>query len=505
MALRVELIQAANLPSDVQVVGVPVIKGADGLELVGDLSAFGALVQIDPQGTDRWRRQGFSAKVGQTLALLSNGEGPTIVLIGLGSAEGMDADRWRRAAAGFVRAAGEGGTGVFLFAPTEETDPSRALGAVMEGALLGSYRFDDFRSNPQSKFIETLLVVAHADGEEWALLQDAAARGERIGWAVRGARDLINTPPSDLTPWVMAERISHDLQNKPGLRVEVWGPERIQEERFGGLLGVSRGSGEPPRFLRADYDPPGHQGSPPHIVLVGKGITFDSGGLSLKTPEGMTTMKTDMSGAAIVMSVISACADLGVDVRITALAPITENMPGEHAIKPGDVLTIRNGSTIEVLNTDAEGRLVLADALSFATELGPDRIVDVATLTGAITMALGTSIAGLFGNDDRWNEQVRASGARVGEKLWPMPLPDEYADHIDSDVADMKNVGKAGQAGAIAAALLLERFVGEVPWVHLDIAGTGRSAESSGYLSKGATAFSVRTLIELLSTYTRGE
>jgi leucyl aminopeptidase len=242
-------------------------------------------------------------------------------------------------------------------------------------------------------------------------------------------------------------------------------------------------------------------GQVPHVVLVGKGITFDSGGLSLKTPGGMTTMKTDMSGAAAVLATISACGDLGVGVKVTAIAPVTENMPGGRAIKPGDVLTIRNGRTIEVLNTDAEGRLVLADGLSLAAELHPDAIVDVATLTGAAVVALGNSIAGLFGTDDALSARVRDASDRAGERTWPLPLPDEYAHHIDSEVADMKNMGKNGQAGAIAAALLLARFVGDVPWVHLDIAGPARSDEDSGILTKGGTGFGVRTLLELLTSY----
>jgi leucyl aminopeptidase len=237
------------------------------------------------------------------------------------------------------------------------------------------------------------------------------------------------------------------------------------------------------------------------VVLVGKGITFDSGGLSLKTAEGMVTMKTDMSGAAAVLATVSACGALGVRVRVTAIAPTTENMPGGRATKPGDVLTIRNGRTIEVLNTDAEGRLVLADGLSLASEMQPDAIIDLATLTGACVVALGTSIAGVFGSDDALVGRVRAASGRAGEGTWQLPLPDEYRSHIDSDVADMKNIGKAGQAGAIAAALLLARFVDGVPWVHLDIAGPARSDEDSGILAKGGTGFGVRTLLELLEAY----
>jgi leucyl aminopeptidase len=284
----------------------------------------------------------------------------------------------------------------------------------------------------------------------------------------------------------------------------VWDERRIADERMGALIGVSRGSTEPPRFVRADYEPADPleiNGRVPHVVLVGKGITFDSGGLSLKTADGMVTMKTDMSGAACVLCTVAACGDLGVRVRVTALAPVTENMPGGGAMKPGDVLTTRRGLTIEVLNTDAEGRLVLADALSLAAELCPDAIVDVATLTGAATSALGTSVAALFGNRESFVGSLQRAGARAGEQLWPLPMPDEYWDHLDSDVADMKNTGRPGQAGAISAAMLLARFVGDVPWAHLDIAGTGRSSEASGYLTKGGTAFGVRTLLELLRTY----
>jgi leucyl aminopeptidase len=242
-------------------------------------------------------------------------------------------------------------------------------------------------------------------------------------------------------------------------------------------------------------------GRVPHIVLVGKGITFDSGGLSLKGAESMMTMKTDMSGAATVLATVSACADLGVRVRVSAIAPVTENMPGGKATKPGDVLVIRDGQTIEVLNTDAEGRLVLADGLSLAAELQPDAIIDLATLTGAAVVALGGSIAGLFGNDQALVDKVREAGSRAGEATWQLPLAKEYRSHIKSEVADMKNIGKAGQAGAIAAALLLERFVGEIPWVHIDIAGPARSDEDEGVLTKGGTGFGVRTVLELLRAY----
>jgi leucyl aminopeptidase len=234
---------------------------------------------------------------------------------------------------------------------------------------------------------------------------------------------------------------------------------------------------------------------------VGKGITFDSGGLSIKTAEGMETMKTDMSGAAAVLATMAALPDLAPDVAVLGIVPATENMPGGRATKPGDVLTIRNGKTVEVLNTDAEGRLVLADGLSLAVESGVDAIVDLATLTGACIVALGPRIAGLMGNDDRWTDQVRSAAERAGEAVWRLPLPEEYRRSIDSDVADVKNIGSDRYGGALTAGLFLREFVGDVPWAHLDIAGPARSGEDEGYLRKGGTGWGVRTLVELLTSY----
>ncbi len=287
---------------------------------------------------------------------------------------------------------------------------------------------------------------------------------------------------------------------------EILDEDAIVAARLGGLLGVAAGSAQPPRLIKLVYDPSAEHalrredGSVPTVVLVGKGITFDSGGLTLKTFDGMTTMKTDMSGAADVIATLGACRALGVRVRVVGLAPTTENMPGGRAVKPGDVLEIRNGKTIEVLNTDCEGRLVLADGLSLAVEEAPDAIVDLATLTGACVVALGPKIAGLMGNDDRLISAVQAASQRAGEPTWPLPLPKAYRSAIDSEVADMKNHSKRG-GGALTAGLLLQEFVDDRPWVHLDIAGPSRSDDDSGDVRKGATGFGVRTLLELLRTY----
>jgi leucyl aminopeptidase len=436
-------------------------------------------------------REGFKGKVGQVLKLAGTA-GPRVLVVGLGPADGLDAERWRRGAAALVRSAGEGGDAALLV-------PGDAPGAALaEGSVLAAYRFDAYRSKPSPRALDRLLVVTDSES-----VRESVRRGVIVAEAVCFARDLVNTPPSDLNPTELAGRVSERLRDRPGTTLEVWDKDKIEAERLGGLLAVARGSDQPPRLIMATYVP-AHplesDGHVPHVVLVGKGITFDSGGLSLKTPDGMTTMKTDMSGAAIVLAAISVCGELDVRVRVTAIAPVTENMPGPSAIKPGDVFRARNGATIEVLNTDAEGRLVLADGLSLAAELEPDAIVDVATLTGAQVVALGRSIGALFGSDPALMDRLAEAGRLAGEPLWPMPLPDEYADHIDSEVADMKNVGRAGEAGSIAAALLLARFVGDVPWAHLDIAGPSRASESSGYLTKGGTAFGVRTLLEYLSS-----
>ncbi|MCL4445966.1 MAG: leucyl aminopeptidase [Actinobacteria bacterium] len=504
MALSVKVTTSAeHAPPDLVAVGVPVVATGNGPKLPEGLppsvGGFALPETLDPRWCERHR---FKAKVGEVLDLHGL-EGPGRLLVGLGDEESVDEESWRRAAASFVRASGAGGSALLVvpqgcmgLAPADLGD------AVTVGAILGSYRFDSYRSKRDSNpsTVERLDVCAGPLDE----VEGGVRRGTIFAAATSFARDLVNTPPSDLTPLSLAAKINEVLSHKEGVTLQVWDEERIADERLGGLVGVSRGSNESPRLLRADYTPKNPvevNGRIPYIALVGKGITFDSGGLSLKTAEGMTTMKTDMSGAAVVMAVLSVCSDLDVRVRVSAIAPVTENMPGGSAIKPGDVVTIRNGKTIEVLNTDAEGRLVLADALVLATELLPDAIVDVATLTGAAVVALGTEIAPIFGTDAALVDQICMASKRSGEKLWRMPLPDEYQDHIDSEVADMKNVGKPGQAGSIAAALLLREFTGDVAWAHLDIAGPARSSELVGYNPKGGTGFGVRTLLELLARY----
>ena len=460
-------------------------------------------------------RHGFTGKVGQTLTLRAAGANGTpqgtvdlnhaeVVLVGVGDRSLLDGDRGleslRRASAAFVRAAGHGGSAALLLPDIGiDIGVEQSAAAVAEGAVLASYRYDAYRTGDHPGTLEGLVIVT-AGRSDISPAGAGATVGARVAESVGLARDLVNEPPSSLTPEKFADVFIERFAEVEEVTVEVWDHQRIVSERLGGLLAVSQGSTQPPRLVRVDYrpaDPLVIEGRVPHLALVGKGITFDSGGLSLKTATGMETMKTDMSGAAVVLSAVDAAAAQGARIRITAFAPLTENMPGGSATKPGDVLTTRSGKTIEVLNTDAEGRLVLADGLTLAAEVEPDAIIDVATLTGAAVVALGNEIGGLFGNDDHLIAQVRAAGERAGEPLWPLPLPDDYRSHIESSIADMRNIGRPGEAGSISAALLLREFVADVPWVHLDIAGPARSDENSRYLTKGGTGFGVRTLVAL--------
>jgi leucyl aminopeptidase len=293
------------------------------------------------------------------------------------------------------------------------------------------------------------------------------------------------------SPETMAE-IAVEMAAGTGIEARVLDETQIEQERLGGLRGVSLGAANPPRLVELRYEP---DDAKAFLAVVGKGIVFDSGGLSIKPAKSMEEMKTDMSGAAAVFGAVQAIARLGLPVKVVGITPLTENMPGGAAIRPGDVLHTRNGKTIEVLNTDAEGRLVLADGLALAVEQEPDLIVDLATLTGACMVALGKKIAGLLGTDEAV-EQVAAAAAAAGERVWHLPLPDDYRKGIDSDVADMKNTGDR-YGGAIFAALLLKEFAGDGPWAHLDIAGPARAPETDGYILKGGTGFGVRTIVEL--------
>jgi leucyl aminopeptidase len=440
---------------------------------------------------------GFEGKANQVLVLPAV-TGPTLIAVGVGDLADISPNVLRAAAAALVRAAGKRATVATALADLEGVDARSAAQAVVEGALLASYKYTGLKSDPSAG--PTLTGFSLVVGEKrTAGARLGVDRGVATATATHLARDLANTPPSHLTARQFAER-AVDAAAAAGLGVEVFNKDELAAMGCGGMIGVNKGSAEPPRVVRLTWSPRNATG---HLVLVGKGIVYDSGGLSLKPSDGMhAKMKMDMSGAAAVLGAMTALKALRCRTAVTGYLMCTDNMPSGSAMKLGDVLTFRNGKTAEILNTDAEGRLVLADGLSLGVESAPDAIVDIATLTGAAMGALGTKIAAVFGNDQAFLEQVKAAAARSDESLWQMPLAREYRKLLDSQVADMKNVG-GPYGGAILAALFLSEFVGEVPWAHLDIAGTMDSDSDDGWLSKGATAFGTRTLIELATSFSR--
>jgi leucyl aminopeptidase len=332
------------------------------------------------------------------------------------------------------------------------------------------------------------------------LLAGGVERGRIIGEAVNLARDLINEPSSTLTPTELAER-ARETATRFGLDIDVLDETRMKEMGMGALLGVARGSDEPARLITLRYTPEGvgHAGSEV-IAIVGKGITFDSGGISIKPAEGMEKMKYDMSGAASTLAAMSAIAQLKPGVEVLGVMPATENMPSGRAYKPGDVLRAMSGKTIEVINTDAEGRLILADAITYARKLGATRIIDLATLTGAVSIALGTVNVAVLGNDQDFIAEVREAAREVGERFWQLPMDDDYRDLIKSDIADIKNSG-GRYAGTITAAYFLREFAEETPWVHLDIAGTAWENERKAHMAKGPTGVAIRTLINYVCNH----
>jgi leucyl aminopeptidase len=442
---------------------------------------------------------GFDGKADETLLVPAPGLGaPAALLIGLGAKDKLTLDALRRAAAALARKAAKAQTVATTLLDAvpagSNVAASAAAQALAEGFTMGSYRFLRYKGKGEPHATAQVIVLGQKDGA----IQAALDRGAAVARAVAWARDLVNEPAGTLTPSALAEQAQRAAE-EGGLSIEILDEVAIANEGLGGLLGVSLGSAEPPRLIKLTYEPRGK--SRGTVALVGKGITFDSGGLSIKPAEGMETMKTDMSGAAAVIGAMSVLRRAGVRTRVVAFVPTTENMPGGRAIKPGDVLKIRNGKTVEVLNTDAEGRLILADGLSLAVEEQPDAIIDLATLTGACVVALGMKVAGLMGNHDDWVHQVGAAADRAGEPVWHLPLPESYRKDLESEIADLKNITGNRGAGALTAGLFLSEFAGDVPWAHLDIAGPARAGADDGYAVKGGTGFGVRTLVEVLSSF----
>lgn len=480
----------AETTADLQV--LPVFAGEEGPEPADGVTDSG-LTQVLPSPlSDLFAHYALTGKPGELSQFPVSRDGGLVRLALLGVGSGSP-DDLRKAGAALSRAA-RGKEHVALAWPG---GGGEAATAFAEGALLASYTFTlKTAETPKGQRPAAVIDVVGDTAE----LASALTLGSDLAGATALARDLINTPSLTKNPEWMATR-ADEVAESAKLALRVWDENDLAEQGFGAILGVGQGSSRPPRLVQLSYTPENPTG---HVVLVGKGITFDTGGLSLKPNDNMSLMKTDMSGSAIVLAVLSALASVGAGVRVTGLLALAENAFAGDSTRIGDVLTTYTGKTVEVLNSDAEGRLVLADAMGYAsTELAPDVLVDVATLTGAAKLALGTGIGALYSNDDALSKDLEVAGRDSGEPLWRMPLTEEYVPTTESRVADLANIGTRGgdfgPAGATDAALFLREFTGGLPWAHLDIAGPGRSMKESGVLSKGGTAFATRTLLRWLA------
>ncbi|MSP37033.1 MAG: leucyl aminopeptidase [Deltaproteobacteria bacterium] len=461
-----------------------------------------ALRAVDRQLKGHLRRRmtqsKFTGSEASTLLYTSAGNLPAgqILLIGLGAAP-VSGDTWRKVGARARKEAHAIGASdiALYFAPDKQQEISAAA-ALLEGLLLAAYQFSKYRSKPNGTAAIKSLTLLRSGLKKTAALQNALNAAQVLVPAVCLARDLVNEPPSVATARFLGARTLEYCRGR-GLSVEVWNKKKIEAMKLAGLLAVNRGSLEEPRFIKIHYQPA--RKAKKKVVLIGKGITFDSGGLSLKPSKSMETMKLDMAGGAAVIATMSCLSKLDLDIEVTGYVPTTDNLPGHNAQKPGDVIRYMNGKTIEVLNTDAEGRLILADALALGARQKPDYMINLATLTGACMTALGTQVGGIFSNHQQLADHLMRASQEAGEKLWQLPLVKEYKELIKSSVADMKNIGGA-HGGAITAALILQEFVGDTPWAHLDIAGPAFAESDNALGPKGGTGFGVRTLVRFLST-----
>jgi len=468
----VRQLQPGEIDADLLVVGLH-----EGEELPAELA--GAPGANDAKGDFR------------KLALLHPEQPARVLVVGLGKREEADAERLRLAAAVAAKQAGKLEAASLAWLLPESDDEEATADAIVTGTILADYRFDRLKSSdpgdPPAPRIESLTLV----GPEG--LSEAAEAARICAAAQNRARDLQSLPSNIATPSYLGRRARELASHHDKVNAETIGREEIAAKAMGGIVAVSQGSAEEPQMIVLRYE---GGGSGPALGLVGKGVTFDTGGISLKPSASMHEMKMDMSGAAAVLEAVGAITELALPVNLIAVVPATENMPSGTAIKPGDVITMYSGKTVEVNNTDAEGRLILADALAYAVELGAERIVDLATLTGAVLMALGSTYAAVISNDDELSGEVEEAGARTGELVWRLPLHQEYKDLIKGTVGDLTNAAAKRKAGTIYAGSFLEEFVGETPWAHVDIAGTAWDV-GRPYTGNDASGFGVRLLVEL--------
>jgi leucyl aminopeptidase len=422
-----------------------------------------------------------------------------LLLVGAGKREQANTATLRKVAGAGLRNLKGRGVHKWVFLVREGDATGDSAQAIAEGALAADFESDKYKTDKKNdKFIESLTIAGYADSEK-DVAEKGIARGRTIADAQNFARDLVNEPSNKLTPRILADR-AEAMAKEAGLSVEILDEKKIADLKMGALLSVAQGSVEPPRMIVITYTPANPKPGAPVIGLVGKAVTFDTGGISIKPSDGMEKMKYDMAGGATMIGVMRALATLKPNVKVICVVPATENMPGGKAQKPGDIQTAMSGKTIEVLNTDAEGRLILADGIHYAKQLGATHLVDAATLTGAVVVALANVNVGVFGSDQAWTDKLLASAKAAGEKMWQLPTDDEYREFIKGSFADIQNISSGKGGGAITGAMFLKEFSGDTPWIHLDIAGTAWNDDAKPWLAKGPTGVALRTLVHLVTS-----
>jgi len=491
MQVEVQAVAPEQVEADVLAVPLAAGGGEGALDrLDGPLD--GLLARLADQGE-------LKDEIGRAAVVHVDGKlaAARVAGAGVGPRDRVDADALRTAAAAVVHASGEFAKRIaWVIDDSLPLSPADQARALVDGTLLGGYDPARWKRESDRPTVETLVLCGEAEG-----LDEAAARAATIAAWTNRARDLVNSPPNEATPERLEARAQEIASTVQHVTAEALGPDEIHAQGMGALAAVAQGSDNPPRLVVLRYDPPEPARTDLVLGLVGKAVTFDTGGISLKPSLHMEDMKGDMAGGAAVIEATGAIAELGLPLRVITVAGATENMPSGHAYRPGDIITAANGKTIEVTNTDAEGRLVLADALWYARGQGATHILDLATLTGAMEVALGDFYAGVFANEDSWRDQVVEAGEASGDHAWPFPMHPRYRRYVDSVFADMKNSSDLRQAGAVLAAAFLEEFAGDGPWAHADIAGPAFLERSRGdYLSqRGGTGYGVRLIVELAS------
>src|SRR6516165_5453711 len=423
-----------------------------------------------------------------------------LLIIGAGKRDQFNSITLRKIAGVAVRYLKSRGVHNFVFVVREGNTNEDTAQSITEAFLVSDFETDKYKTEKKNdKHIDTISVAGHSDSEK-ATAEKGMTRGRVIGEAQNFTRDLVNEPSNKLTPRILAEK-AEAMAKEAGLMVEILDEKKIADLKMGALLSVAQGSVEPPRMIVATYAPANAKPGTPVIGLVGKAVTFDTGGISIKPADGMEKMKYDMAGGATMIAIMRALAALKPNVKVICVVPSTENMPGGRAQKPGDIQTAMSGKTIEVLNTDAEGRLILADGVHYAKLLGATHLIDAATLTGAIVVALANVNVGVFGSDRAFTDKLLSSAKTAGEKMWPMPVDEEYREFIKGTVADIQNISSGKGGGATIGAMFIKEFTGDSPWIHLDIAGTAWNDDAKPWLAKGPTGVGLRTLVHLIMSY----